>query len=152
MKRIIKIFSFLVVLLLMGCSKEEYITCNIEVDNNNQNYKMTGVYKIYYDDSYVTKIEEQEEYISNDADIINYFYNSKDLEYCNLNDLYGGFTHIINNNERKLEINVTIDMNKVDIANMLKDNYLDENYVLSKKLTTSGIVKIYESKGAVCDI
>ena len=43
-------------------------------------------------------------------------------------------------------------MSLVDVKQMIKNGYLDKNYVINNKLTTSGIVKIYESKGAICDI
>ena len=43
-------------------------------------------------------------------------------------------------------------MELVDIKKMVKDKKIDKDYVISNKLTTSGIVKIYESKGAICDI
>lgn len=152
MSRISKIFSLLFIILLVGCSKEEYITCNIEVDNDTQNYEMTGTYKIYYDNSYVTKIEKSEKYISSDKAMIDYFEEANNLDYYNLNDLYGGVIYTVKNNESNVEVDVTIDMNNVDIKQMVKNKELDKDYVISNKLTTSGIVKIYESKGAICDI
>ena len=54
-----KIFLPIFVLFLVGCSKNEYITCNIEVDNKIENYNMTGLYKIYYKDNFVTSIEKK---------------------------------------------------------------------------------------------
>ena len=41
---------FIIALFLVGCSKEEIVTCNIEVDNDLQNYTMKGIYNIYYKD------------------------------------------------------------------------------------------------------
>ena len=147
-----KIILLIFVLLLMGCSKKDYITCNVEVDNSIQNYSMIGTYKIYYDNNYVTKIEELEKYISQDKTMIDYFNESKNLEYYNLNDLYNGFEYKIDSNDTTVNIGVNIDLSLVDIKKMVKNNYLDKNYVINNKLTTSGIVKIYESKGAICDI
>lgn len=147
-----KIVSLLFILFLVGCSKKDYITCNIEINNNTDNYTMTGIYKIYYKSNYVINIEKKENYISSDESMIDYFYESKNLEYYNLDDLYNGYTYKIDKDESSIDINVTIDMNSVDINEMVKDQKIDKDYVISNKLTTSGIVKIYESKGAICDI
>ena len=54
-----KIILFIFTLFLVGCSKNEYITCNIDVDNKIENYNMNGVYKIYYKDNFVTSIEKK---------------------------------------------------------------------------------------------
>lgn len=147
-----KIILVILVLILTGCDKNDYITCKINVDNKVQNYNMDGTYKIYYNDNYVTKIDKLEKYISSDKSMIDYFYESKNLEYYNLKDLYNGVEYKINSNEKSVNIDVKINMNLVDIKNMVKNGYLDKNYVISNKLTKSGIIKIYESKGAVCDI
>lgn len=147
-----KIISLIFILFLVGCSKEEYITCNIEVDNDLQNYTMTGTYKIYYDGSYVTRIEEQEMYVSSDQTMIDYFIESKNLDYYNLNDLYGGYTYTIKSSETSVSLSATIDVSLVNIKQMVNDQKIDEDYVISNRLTTSGIVKTYESKGAICDI
>lgn len=128
------------------------ITCNIEVDNDLQNYTMKGIYNIYYKDNYVTKIEKKEQYISPDEDIITYLKESKDLEYYNLNDLYGGYTYEIKNSETALAITSEIDLSLVDLKEMEQDKKIDKDYVVGNRLTTSGIVRIYESKGAICDI
>lgn len=147
-----KIILVLLVLLITGCDKNKYITCNIAVDNKVQNYTMNGTYKIYYKDNYVTKIKKLEKYISSDKTMIDYFNESKNLEYYNLNDLYNGFEYKINSDEKSVNIDVKINFDLVDIKQMVKNGYLDKNYVISNKLTKSGIVKIYESKGAICNI
>ena len=49
-------------------------------------------------------------------------------------------------------MNATIDMSVADIKKMVKNNYIDRDYVSLNKLTTGGIKLIYESKGATCDI
>ena len=146
-----KIISLIFILFLVGCSND-YITCNIEVNNNIQDYNMIGEYKIHYKGNYVTKIKEQEKYISSNKNTLNYFEESKKLDYYNLNDLYGGYTYTISNSDGSINFSSIIDMELVDIKKMVKDKKIDKDYVISNKLTTSGIVKIYESKGAICDI
>ena len=147
-----KIIVLIIALFLVGCTKEEMITCNIEVDNDLQNYTMKGIYNIYYKDNYVTKIEKKEQYISPDEDIITYLNDSKNLEYYNLNDLYGGYTYEIKNSETALAITSKINLSLVDLKKMEQDKKIDKDYVVGNRLTTSGIVRVYESKGAICDI
>jgi len=43
-------------------------------------------------------------------------------------------------------------MNLVDIKKMIKNKYIDRDYINSNKLTTGGIKNIYKEKGAICDI
>ena len=63
------------------------------------------------------------------------------------------FSHLKNGgDEKSVDIDADIDMSLVNIKKMIKDDYLDKNYAINNKLTTSGIVKIYESKGAICNI
>ena len=147
-----KIIIFIFTLFLVGCSKNNYITCNIEVENKIENYNMNGIYKIYYKNNFVTNIEKKETYISHNQGVIEYFNEVKNLEYYNLNDLYNGFSYEIINEENSVGINVVIDLELVNIKQMVKDKKLDKDYVVSNKLTTSGIVNLYESKGAICDI
>ena len=147
-----KIIGFIFILFLVGCSKKEYVTCNIDINNTKENYHMNGVYNIYYDGNYVTKIIKQETYVSSDDAMIEYFNESKSLEYYNLNDLYGGVTYKIKENDKSINLDVVIDMNSMNVKEMVKDNYIDKNYVVSNKLTLTGAKYIYESKGAKCDI
>lgn len=149
MKRII---GLIFILFLVGCSKQEIITCNIEVDNNLQNYTMKGIYTIYYKDNYVTKIKKKEQFISPNKETITYLNDSKNLEYYNLNDLYGGYTYTINHNETTVVITTNIDLSLVDLKRMEQDKKIEKDYVVGDKLTTSGIVRTYEARGAICDI
>ena len=143
---------FLNILLLTGCSKEKYFTCKIDLYNDIQEYKLDASYKVYYKDSYVTKIEKEEIYTSDKKTTLDYFNEYKALEYKNLNNLYSGVIHTIEYKENKVKLNATMDMTLMDIKKMIKDDYIDKDYVISGKLTTSGIKNIYKSKGANCDI
>jgi len=143
---------FIFLILLTGCSKEKYFTCKINKDNEIQNYTLNAVYKVYYEKSYVTKVEKKEVYKTQNEDTLDYFYEYKNLEYVNLNNLYGGFTHEVKKNEDEVKLNATIDMSLVDIKKMKKDKYISSYYIVSNKLTTGGIKNIYEEKGAICDI
>ena len=143
------IFIFLVI-MLCGCSKDEYITCDINVRNNVDDYELVGTYKIYYKDNYVTKIEKDEKYTSINQDEINLLYESKNLEYYSLNDKYGGYTYNIKKEDNEVNINTYIDLENINIKKMVKDNYIDSDYVSLKGLKLGGIKYFYRDRGAIC--
>lgn len=147
-----KILILLTLILLSGCSKEEYFECKIDLDNKIENYHLNATYKVYYKDSFVTRIEKKEIYISDDEEILDYFNEYKNLEYKDLNDLYGSYIYKIKYEDEKVIMNADIDMKNTDIKKMLKNKYLSKDYVVSNKLTTGGIKLFYESKGAKCGI
>ncbi|MBQ9072348.1 MAG: hypothetical protein IJY25_04255 [Bacilli bacterium] len=152
MNKTFKVFILLFVLFITGCGKDKYITCKSEITNKENNYTLTATYKIYYKDAYVTKIEKEEIYKSSSEDIIEYFDEYKNLEYDNLNDLYGGYSYTIDSNKDFIKLNAVIDINNVDVKQMIKNGYLDKDYTISNKLTTSGAKYFYKEKGATCDI
>lgn len=148
----IKLFiSLLIIILLTGCS-DKYFACKVNLDNKEDNYKLNSVYKIYYKNDYVINIEKEDKYISTNNDILDYYYEYKNIEYKHFKDLYGGYEYNLDYNNDILKINVNINMNEVNLKQMVLDNILDKNYVISNKLTKTGIKRYYESKGAICDI
>lgn len=151
MKRIFIILG-LVIIFLTGCSNEKYFICKINLDNDIQEYNLKAIYKVYYDDSYVTKIEKEEIYTSENKDTLKYFDEYKHLEYSNINDLYGGVIYNIEKIDNIVKLNATLDMTLINIEKMIIDKYIDDNYIAHNKLTISGIKKIYKEKGASCDI
>lgn len=152
MNRFIKVFSIFYLMFLVGCSKESYKTCSINLNNETQEYELRAVYKIYYDDSYVTRIEKKEVYTSDNKDTLKYFEEYKNLEYSDLNQLYGGYEYNVDVLENQVVLNSDIDVSIVDLKKMVSKNYLSSDYVVSSKLLLTGIKYFYESKGASCDI
>lgn len=148
----LKIMFLLVVFICMsGCGNEKYFVCTIDVDNSNENYSLNATYKVYYDGNYVTKIEKNDYYSSNDLNVLDYFKEYKTLEYDNLNSIYGGFDYSVDLNENDLIFNTTINLEDVDIKKMLSNGDINSDYVVSNKLTTSGIKYLYKAKGAICE-
>lgn len=143
--------SLVLLMLLCGCSKEQYFVCNSNFYNEVDNYTYKATYKVYYKNSFVTKIEKDEQYLSDNKDILKYFNEFKNLEYKSFYDLYGGITYDINLKNNKVILNSIIDMNLVDIKQMIKNKYIDKDYIISNKLTIGGIKKIYKEKGAKCN-
>jgi len=147
-----KIVPLLIVILLTGCTKDKYFTCKIDLNNEQMDYHLSAIYKVYYKNSYVTKIEKNEIYETDNEDTYNYFNEAKNLEYMNLNNLYGGITYTVNLKKNKVVLDATLDMSIVDIKKMLKKQYIDKDYVIDNNLTVGGIKNIYKEKGAICDI
>lgn len=153
MRRIIKIFCIGIVFLTFGCSsKEKYDICTVDIKNSSENYTLTATYKIYHGRTFVTKIEKEESYKSDDKNTIDYLKKSNELNYSNLKDVYGGYDYKIKSDKTSLNINTTIILDNVDIKQMVKDNLIDSDYVVSNKLTISGAKYFYKEKGANCDI
>lgn len=148
MKRVFFIIS--VILLLTGCTDDSF-ECNKDIYNDIQEYKMTAKYKVYYKNSYVTKIEKIEIYESDNMDTLNYFDVSKKLEYVNLNKLYGEVIYNVSKDETKVMVESVIDTEMLDIKKMKKDDYIDSNAVVNDKITINGIKNIYKSQGFICE-
>lgn len=144
MKKVFLVF----ILLLTGC-KSKYITCKIDIDNKVENYKQESVYKIYYKNNYATKIEKEDVYKSDEEDKIKYL---KEINELLLNNYESGFTYDIADTKNKLTINTNIDVNKLDLKKLVLEGKIDKDYVHSNKLTKTGLINLYESKGAKCDI
>lgn len=152
MNKIVKVIIVLFVIFITGCSKEKYITCNIDLINTEQNYSLKSIYIIYYKDNYVTKIEKEDIYESKNKEVLEYFSEYKKLEYTNFNDLYGGYNFNIDVIDNKVTVKTNIDFTIVDINKMVLNGDLYKDYVISNKLTTSGAKEYYEAKGAECNI
>lgn len=149
--KVLKICSLLLVFMLVGCSKEKSMICDINVNNTVQNYSIIGTYKIYYKNDFVNRIEKQEKYLSDDKFMIDYFNQSKELEYYNLSDNYGGVIYEIKSTDNTVMIKASINFKDFDITQMSKDGNIDRDYVINGRLTLSGIKHIYEEKGAFCN-
>lgn len=145
------IFVFTIVLLITGCGKEKYMKCTIDINNKQENYVLKGTYKVYYDNKYVTKIEKEETYNSSKEEVLDYFEEKENLEYKRLSDFYGGYEYNIKRDMESVKIDTKINMELIDAKEMVKNNDLDEDYVINNKLTITGAKYLYTSKGAICE-
>ena len=139
-------------LFITGCNKNKSITCTSIIENKLSDYKMSAEYKITYNSDYVKTIEKKEQYKMDTEDIKNYIYESKNLEYKNLNDLYGGYQYEVTETENEVNVKVFINVEELNIKSMVNDEFLDKYYVKNNKLTLSGLKQFYKSKGIDCDI
>ena len=152
MKKLIKIFSIGIIFCTLGCGKDKYETCTVDIENKEQNYTLTATYKIYYNKTFVTKIEKEENYKSDNKDTIDYLKKSNELNYNNLKDLYGGYDYSIKSDKTTLDIKTLIYMKNVNVKEMVRNGEISSDYVVSNKLTISGAKYFYKEKGASCDI
>ena len=136
--------------MVTGC-KEKSINCNIGLENESLNYTLNGDYKVYYKKSYVTKIEKTEVFKSNDNKTLDYLYESKRVELESLNDKYGGYSYDISVDKKAVFVNTTIVLKNVSINKMVKDKYIDEDYINNNRVTLGGLRLFYDSKSIVCE-
>ena len=148
-----KIFIILSLFLLVGCTnKVKETNCNINLENTDEGYTLKANYKIYYDkNEFVTKIEENITYKSKEESVLNYYYDSKNVEYQRLYN-YGGIEYSVEQIDDMVKINSIRILKDTNLKQMIKDKIIKKDYTSANKLTLYGIKAYYESKGAVCDI
>lgn len=148
MKRIIIIFF--VILMLCGCKKEEKIICKIDIDNEEFNYNQKSIYELYYEGAYVTRIKKNDIYESESQEIIDYFKELKEYENKDLANNFGGIAYSLKNTKKKIRVYTSINFNEMDIIKFSMSGKIDSDYFTGNKLTLSGMINYYESKGAIC--
>lgn len=147
-----KLIIVILILLCLGCSKEEYMLCEFSNVDKSQNYESSITYKIYYDNDKVKKINIEEIYISPDESVRNYFNEYRKIYYYDLHKKYDEHIYKSEEIDEKLIINVDIDYNDVDMKKMIKDKYIDVAYTKGGYLTKNGAKLFYEEKGAKCEV
>ena len=146
MKKIVLVLLF----LLVGCSKNT-VVCTSNINNKKQKYNSHSKYQIYAKNNIVTRVVIDEEYKSKDSNIIDYFDDYLQLTYLTLKENYGALVYKGSKSKNKVNYHAEIDYKSTDVKEMVKDNYIDKDYVVNDKVTLSGLIKKYESKGAKCD-
>lgn len=124
-------------------------TCTLSTDVST--YQVEATYNIMYKSDVVEKVETVEVVTSDDQDILDTFEDTLNQQYKTMKRTYGGYEFEVTNNGSKVESRVTIDYNKVDMDQLVKDSDELEDYVNSNnRLTVDGITKLYKSMGATC--
>ena len=156
MKKIIGFLSLLFVIVLMsGCGnneKEVVRTCTLTSNDTVNGYKMESVYKIFGKGDVVEKVETTETVTSDNEEILDYLEKYLIDTYKSINEVYGGYTNEVTNEDGKVVSQTTIDYNVMDLEKYANDNTAVKNYINSdNKFLIDGIISIYESTGAVCE-
>lgn len=125
-------------------------TCRLSTDVST--YEVEATYNIFYRSSVVEKVETVEVVTSDDTDILDQFEDTLNSQYRAMKRTYGGYEFDVTNDGYQVESRVTIDYNQVDMDQLLEDSEDLKDYVNSNnRLTVSGITKLYQGMGAVCD-
>ena len=143
---------FIIMLLVVGCSKEEiYKTCSIVSDQSSNGYKSTIKYDIYHKGDIVTKVVQREVIDSDKKDILDFYNDEYQSMYKKYNKTYGGYNYDVNVKDNQLVLDVSIDYNKFNMEKYIEDNTGLKKYTNKNGLfTLDGIVKMYENIGASC--
>lgn len=70
--------------------------------------------------------------------------------YGKTNETYGGYTYNIENKDGKVVAKVTIDYNKMDLDQYVKDQPSLKTFVKDGKMQLDGVKTLYETMGATC--
>lgn len=145
-----KIVIIIILLISCGCAKEHTI-CKSHIKNAKQNYESYTTYDIKSHNNYVKHVTINEKYKSKDQNVLDYFDSYLKLTYLTLKEEYGYITYQVKNTKNSIEYLIDIDYDKTNIKEMVKDGYLNKDYVINNQITRNGLIKQYESKGAKCN-
>ena len=149
-KRILPIFILLI--LLTGCKGKTITTsCTLESDQTPNGYVLNAKYKIYSSDDIVEKVEINQVISSEKEDILKSFKESISNQYKTNNSLYNGYKYDVNIKDNKLEANITIDYEKVDLDKYSRDNEAIKDYLTDGKLTKDKLIELYKTSGIKCE-
>ena len=137
-------------ILITGCGTKKMI-CELNVDNNNQNYKLIGKYEIRYQNNLVKNVSTTETYISDNSQVIEYFDKYLTKTYKDFNKNYGNISYHKINKQNQISYKVVIDYSKIDSKKLVKNGVIDKSNIRNKNITISGLVDTYEAKGAKCN-
>ncbi len=145
-----KIIIIVLMILITGCGTKKMI-CELNVDNNNQNYKLIGKYEIRYQNNLVKNVSTTETYISDNSQVIEYFDKYLTKTYKDFNKNYGNISYHKINKQNQISYKVVIDYSKIDSKKLVKNGVIDKSNIRNKNITISGLVDMYEAKGAKCN-
>ncbi len=155
MKNCVKILSLVVaIIFISGCGndKEFTKTCTLTSNDTVNGYKLEAEYKVYGKGKTVDKVVTTETVISDDQERLDSYEEYFKEAYSSVNELYGGYTNNVTNKDGKVISETTIDYNKMDMEQYVKDNSAMKNYVdKNNKLLLEGIIATYEALGATCE-
>lgn len=154
MKRFVKIFSLaFAIVLISGCSNnKEYVkTCTLTSNDPTTGYKLESEYKVYAKGDVAEKVVTVETVSSDDQDSLDYFEEYFKSTYESINEVYGGYDNKVTNKDGKVTSETTVDYNKMNLDQYVKDNSAMKSYVnKDNKLLVDGLIKTYEALGATC--
>ncbi len=137
---------------LTGCGSEkaEKITCTNSTNDVVSGYSTESKYIINYKGKNVDSVETVETVSSDNDEVLSAVETQLNEMYNKTNETYGGYTIKIEKGDGKVTANVTIDYNKMDLDQYVKDQPSLKNFVKDGKMQLDGVKAIYETMGATC--
>lgn len=158
MKNALKMLSLvLVVLLLTGCGgdkkkEDTTVVCKLTSTDPSASYKLEATYTINKDGKVAKSVESKEVMTSDNEEILAYLKTTLEQTYDTYNEIYGGYTSQITNENGTVTSVTKIDYTAMDLDKYVEDNTVMKSYVNDdNKLLVEGVVNIYEQMGAVCE-
>lgn len=136
-------------ILLTGCGTKKMV-CELKVDNDTQNYKLSAKYEIKYQNNLVKNVTTTETYMSNNSQVLEYFDKYLTKTYKDFYKNYGNISYHKTNKHNELSYKVVIDYSKIDYNKLVKNGIIDKSNIKNKNITISELVDMYEAKGANC--
>lgn len=151
MKKSILVLPVLM-LCLTGCGskKEGQITCTHSTNDVVNGYSTESKYVINYKGDDVESVNTVETVTSDNEETLAAFESSLNETYSKTNESYGGYDFTVENKDGKVVSNVTIDYNKMNLDQYVKDQPVLKDFVKNGKMQVDGVKSIYEAMGATC--
>lgn len=157
-KSILLIFC---VLLLTGCGKqvedkkEEVktgtIKCSLSSKDVVNGYSLEAEYNINYKGEIVESVKTTETVLTTKKNLLNQFEKTFNDTYKAVSDAYGGYDYKVTKEKDKVISVVTIDYNKMNLEQFVKDQPTLKDYVEGGKLKVTGLEELYKAAGATCE-
>ncbi len=150
MKKLLIIVPAILLCLTACGGKEGSVKCTLESKDAVNNYSLAATYTINYKGELVESVDTVEEIVTEEKTILDTYETTLNDTYSKMQKTYGGYDYKITKDKDKLTSKVTIDYNKMDIDQFVKDQPALKNFVKNSKLTVEGIQSMYETMGATC--
>ncbi len=133
-----------------GSEKAEKITCTNSTNDVVRGYSTESEYIINYKGKNVDSVETVETVTSDNEEVLSAVETQLNTMYGKTNETYGGYTYNIENKDGKVVAKVTIDYNKMDLDQYVKDQPSLKTFVKDGKMQLDGVKTLYETMGATC--
>lgn len=131
--------------------RNDKMVCKSVYNQKKDGYKIENTYRIISKNGIVNKVIKKEIVISKKNEVLKSFEKQSKEQYEYNKKVYGGYTYQISNKKGRLEVDVTIDCNKMDLERFIKDNEAMKQFVnKNNKITLKGAKKLYKSISAKC--
>ena len=131
--------------------RNDKMVCKNVYNQKADGYKIENTYNVISKNGIVNKIIKKGIVISKKNEVLKSFEKQIKEQYEYNKKTYGGYTYQISNKKGRLEVDVTVECDKMHLEKFIKDNEAMQQFVNSNnKVTLKGAKKLYKSIGAKC--